>query len=92
MYTVEYQRQGPVQFIDDPFIPYFNQTVSIHSLKNNPDPRLAILPLVYESVDIDRLEENFLYQFTIYYENSAGKSVKSDAIQLGMPPSGMYSL
>ena len=93
-YTVEYQRQGPAEFIDDPLIPYhyqyLNQTISIHSLENNPDPRLAISPLVDESVLIDRLEENFIYQFTIYYENSAGKSVKSDAFQLGMPSSGTY--
>lgn len=88
-YTVEYQRQGPAKFIDDPLIPYLNQTISIHSLENNPDPRFAISPLVDESVLIDRLEENFIHQFTIYYENSAGKSVKSDAIQLGMPSSGM---
>ena len=91
-YTVEYQRQRPVEFIDDPLIPYFNQTVSIHLLENNPDPRLAISPLVNESVDIEGLEENFLYQFVIYYENSAGKSIKSDAIQLGMPSSGIYTL
>ena len=91
-YTVEYQRQGPVEFIDYPLIPYFNQTVSIHSLKNNPDPRLAISPLVNESVHIEGLEENFLYQFIIFYENSAGKSVESDAIQLEMPSSGPYTL
>ena len=88
-YTVEYQRQGPVEFIDDPLIPYLNQTVSIHSLKNNPDPRLVISPLVNESVYIDRLEEDFLYQFIIYYENSAGKSIRNGAIQLGMPSSGI---
>ena len=89
-YTVEYQRQGPVEFVDDPFIPYLNQTISVHSLENNPDPRLAISPLVDESVEIDGLEENFIYEFTVLYENSAGKSVASDITQSEMPSSGMH--
>lgn len=95
-YTVEYQRQEPVEFNGDPVEPYVKSTASIpflpeHPLANNPDPRLVTFPLIEESLQLKGLEENYVYQFTVYFENSAGKSEASSSVQVGMPSSG-YSI
>ena len=64
-----------------------------HPLANNPDPRLVSSPLEEESIRLEGLEENYVYQFTVYYENSAGRSVASQSVQIEIPPSGIcYSL
>ena len=92
-YTVEYQRQEPVESNGNPLEPYVTSTASIpslpeHPLANSPDPRLVTLPLREESLQLDGLEENFIYQFTVYFENSAGRSEVSSLMQIEMPSSG----
>ncbi len=51
------------------------------ALTNNPDPRLASSPLSPEEVEIDGLQENYVYTFSIFYENSAGRGVNGDSDQ-----------
>ena len=59
-------------------------------LSNNPDPRVAAVapPLLWEELEISGLEEYFVYSFTIFYENSAGRSDSSNSVQLNLPPAG----
>ena len=94
-YTVEYQRQEPVESNGNLLEPYVTSTASIpslpeHPLANSPDPRLVTLPLREESLQLDELEENFIYQFTVYFENSAGRSEVSSLMQIEMPSSGTH--
>ena len=57
---------------------------------NDPDPRAsAQLPLQFESVKIGLLEEFYVYQFSVYLENSVGISDASQSIGIEMPPAGM---
>lgn len=92
-YTVQYQRQGPAEHTNTPVESYVTSTASIpslpeHPLVNSPDPRLVTLPLREESLQLDGLEENYVYEFTVYCENSAGRSEISNPIPVIMPPSG----
>ena len=93
-YIVEYQRQEQVEFVDNSEqLEYVTSTASIPSLPhhpfvNNPDPRLVSLPLKEESLQLRGLEENFVYQFVVYYDNSAGRSEMSNPLRINMPPSG----
>lgn len=92
-YTVMYQRQGPVEFIHNSVEPYVTSTASIpslpeHPLSNSPDPRLVTLPLRKEALQLEGLEANYIYQFAVYLENSAGRSEISSSVQVEMPSSG----
>ena len=59
-------------------------------LLNNPDPRRArTFPLLWEEREIVGLQEYFVYSVSVYYENSAGRSESSGAVELSMPPAGM---
>jgi hypothetical protein len=54
---------------------------------NDPDPRAsAQLPLQFESVKIGLLEEFYVYQFSVYLDNSVGISDASQSINIEMPP------
>ena len=95
-YTVEYQRQESPD-LNNPPEPYITSTSSIpslpqHPLANNPDPRLVTLPLVEERLHLEGLEENYVYRFTVYFENSAGRSEVSAPVQVRMPSSGRHIL
>lgn len=57
-------------------------------LRNNPNPTLAITPLMWEELEIEGLKAYFVYSFSIYYENSAGQSTSSDSVELSLPYSG----
>ena len=59
-------------------------------LSNSPDPTLATTPLAQEELEIYGLQEYFVYSISIYYENSVGRSVNSDSVELDMPLAGMY--
>ena len=59
-------------FVDSISIPDAGQR-----LLNNPDPTLAVLPLRREQVVIEGLEEYHVYQVTVYYETSQGRSDKT---------------
>ena len=50
-------------------------------LANNPNPTHVTLPLKRESVLISGLQEYSVYQFTIYYENSVGRSDSSSPLE-----------
>ena len=96
-YTVEYQRREQVEFVGTPEDPYITSTATIpslpeHPLANSPDPRLVSLPLRAESLQLKGLEENYVYQFTVYFENSAGRSELSSPLLINMPPSGAYCI
>lgn len=95
-YTVEYQRQEQVEFLNNSKqLEYVALTASIpflpeHPLVNSPDPRLVSLPLIEESLQLGGLEENFVYQFVVYYKNSAGRSEMSNPLRIDMPTSGKH--
>ena len=57
-------------------------------LSNNPDPRLATTPLVWEEQELVGLQEYFIYSVSIYYENEAGRSASSEPVSVNMPPGG----
>ena len=93
-YIVEYQRQEPVESIGDSKEEYITLAATIpalpeHPLANSPDPRLVTLPLREESLHLEELEENYVYQVSIYSENSAGRSEASRPKRIEMPPSGI---
>lgn len=97
-YTIEYSLLRQVQGDDDDdendpsadlrmnFVTYAPS--SRQRLLNNPDPRLTVTPLVWEELEIAGLQEYFVYSFTMYYENSAGRSDSSDDVELNMPSAG----
>ena len=97
-YTVEYERQEQVEFDNNSKqLEYVTSSSSIpslpeHPLVNSPDPRLVSLPLKEESLQLGGLEENFVYQFVICYENSAGRSEMSSPLTINMPPSGSVNI
>ena len=93
-YMVQYERQGPAGILDTPIASYVTSTASIpslpeHPLANSPDPRLATLPLRQESILLEGLEENYVYEFTVYCVNSAGSSEISTPVSTTMPSSGI---
>ena len=57
-------------------------------LANNPNPTLVALPLKRESVLISGLQEFSVYQFTIYYENSVGRSDSSSPLEQATTAAG----
>ena len=78
----EYQTTSPLRtFVT--FAPSSRQ-----SLNNNPDPTLASLPLAWEQLEIESLEEYFIYEFSVYFENSAGRSDSGQDVELSMPVAG----
>jgi hypothetical protein len=97
-YTIQYTllRQVQGDDDDDDDTPSLNLNMNFvtfapparQRLRNNPDPRLTVTPLVWEELEIDGLQEYFVYSFTIFYENSAGRSESSDVIEINMPPAG----
>ena len=92
-YIVQYERQGPAGALNTPVESYVTSTASIpslpeHPLANSPDPRLATLPLTQESLLLQGLEENYVYEFTVYCVNSAGNSEMSNPVAITMPSSG----
>ena len=96
-YIVQYQRQGTAGSLNTPVESYVTSTASIPSLPeyplaNSPDPRLATLPLAQESLLLQGLEENYVYEFIIYCINSAGRSEISTPVTITMPSSGKFSI
>lgn len=93
-YNVVYEILGPVQDDNEnPALqPYHMYVTSIpqpgSSLTNNPDPRLATVPLQSETVLLENLEEYYLYQFTVHVQNSAGESTMSNSVTQEMPEGG----
>ena len=57
-------------------------------LANNPNPTLVTLPLKRESVLISGLHEFSVYQFSIYYENSVGRSDISSPLEQATTAAG----
>ena len=93
VYVVVYERQGPAGSVNAPTESYVTSTASIpflpeHPLANNPDPRLVTMPLNVESLQLRGLEENYVYEFTVYCENTAGRSDSSNPVIITMPSSG----
>ena len=58
-------------------------------LANSPNPTLVTLPLKRESVLISGLHEFSVYQFTIYYENSVGRSDSSSPLEQATSAAGI---
>lgn len=58
-------------------------------LQNNPNPTLAVSPLAWEQLEIDGLLEHFVYSFSIFYENDAGRSNSSSVVELETPSAGI---
>ena len=56
---------------------------------NDPDPRVsAYLPLQFESAVIDKIEEFYVYRFSVLVQNSVGESDVSNQYYISMPPAG----
>ena len=86
-YTVEYELirlAGSAMGIDSSGIP-LPMSISIPTLgqplSNNPDPIIVSLPLKRESIVISGLQEFSVYQFSVYYENSMGRSDGSNLLE-----------
>ena len=97
-YTIVYDLLGMVDKYEDhnDLEPYTTQMLSIpqpgQPLANNPDPRIVMLPLQLETAVISALEEFYVYQFTVYLENTIGQSEASNVVTVEMPASGMESI
>ena len=56
---------------------------------NDPDPRVSSYSeLQIESVIVAKIEEFYVYRFSVFLENSVGASEVSSAIEVTMPPAG----
>ena len=92
-YTVVYENHGSLleQNEDSSGLTLF---ISIpqpgQQLVNSRNPQLVSLPLIRESVYIEKLEEYYLYSFAVYQENSEGGSVLSESIIQEMPEDGKH--
>ena len=97
-YTVVYER---LRSIDDNmmtttegsgFGSIFVESISIpddgQGLTNNPDPTRVVVPLRREQVTIDGLEEYHVYQLSVFYETSQGRSERSSPTTLQTLSSG----
>ena len=90
-YTVMYQLLGPVGMTSA------NSSQSImmtaiptqdNPLANNADPRLASIPLQREVAIVDDLQEHHVYKFSVFMENTAGRSGMSMTIIQALPAAG----
>ena len=61
-----------------------------HPLSNNRDPHLATLPLLFELVIIEGLQECQVYQFSVAMANSAGWGEETLPIIQELPGSGKH--
>ena len=90
-YTVVYELLGPVGMTSD----NSSQAIMMKSiptqgnpLANNADPRLASVPLQWERVVVDDLEEHHVYKFLVFMANTAGRSGMSMTIIQALPGAG----
>ena len=91
-YTVVYELLGPVGMTSD----NSSQTIMTKAiptqgnpLANNADPRLASVPLQWERVVVDELEEHHVYKFSVFIANAAGRSGLSMTIIQSLPGAGL---
>ena len=88
-YTIEYSILHPVS--TEQFDTIFSTSVKPYEPEaNNPDPTLATHPLLWEQTEIDELQPYFVYSFSIHYHNSAGRSDRSNIIQISLPYTGTF--
>ena len=96
-YTVVYERLRSVDSTmttteGSGFGSMFVESISIpdvgQRLANNPDPTLVTLPLRREQVSIEGLEEYQVYQLSVHYETSQGRSGQSSPTTLQTLSSG----
>ena len=93
-YTVEYRLIRSVSDMSD--VPGSGITPTMYAsipslgqpLANNPNPTLVTSPLKRESVLITGLHEFSVYQFSIYYENSVGRSDISSPLEQATAAAG----
>lgn len=94
-YTVDYELLHAVgeQAENSVLAPYSILSVSIPQpgfpLANNPDPTRISLPLQTEMVLLEDLQEYYVYQFTVYLQNSAGRSESSQSVTQQLPGAGI---
>ena len=91
-YTVVYKRLGPVGMTPAETVTTMVKAIPTRSnpLVNNPDPRHATVPLQNETVILDHLQEYFVYEFSVFMENAAGRSEMSVAIIQELPGAGRF--
>ena len=92
-YTIQYSRLRQVlsnEQATDLFMAHVT-TIPSDQLRNNPNPTLAASPLMWEEVEVDGLNAYFIYSFSVYSENSAGRSASSDIVEISLPYSGLKS-
>ena len=94
-YTVVYELLGPVGMTAD----NSSQTIMTKTiptlgnpLANNADPRLASIPLQWELVVVDGLQEHHVYKFAVFMANAVGRSGMSITIIQAMPGAGCWLL
>jgi len=80
-YTVVYKQLGPVGMTPADTVTTIFKTFPTQGnpLVNNPNPRHATVPLQQETVVLDHLQEYFVYEFSVFMENAAGRSEMSVA-------------
>ena len=90
-YTVVYELLGPVGMTSD----NSSQTIMTKTiptqgnpLANNADPRLASIPLQWELVVVDGLQEHHVYKFAVFMANAVGRSGMSITIIQALPGAG----
>ena len=91
-YTVVYKLLGPVGMTPAEIVTTANIAIPTpgNPLANNPDPRHATVPLQWEMVVLDDLQEYHVYDFSVFIENAAGRSEMSMAIMQELPGAGIF--
>ena len=92
-YTVEYELLGPVGMMSaNSSQPIMMKAIPTqgNSLVNNANPRFASVPLQQETVVVDDLQEDHVYQFSVFMTNAAGRSGMSMTIIQALPGAGRH--
>ena len=91
-YTVVYKQLGPVGMTPADTVTSIIKTFPTQGnpLVNNPNSRHATVPLQNETVVLDHLQEYFVYEFSVFMENAAGRSEMSVAIIQELPGAGRF--
>ena len=90
-YAITTTRYSPSNWITKRADDSHSETILFTPQTNNPDPSLATEPLLTEQYQVEELEENFEYHFSVSIMNQGGTGMSSEPLVQVMPEAGMYN-
>ena len=89
-YTVEYSilhQVSSTEQLDSVFTTHVLHKPQ-SQLRNNPNPTRVTRPLTREYIEVQELKPYFEYTFSIYFENTVGRSELSEPLYVNLPYTG----